>query len=99
MTDESALDTDLRKGRAAERLLAEPVLVEAFDTLAAEYMKKWKATITRDTESRERLWMAIRVLDEVRTHLSHLAAGGKMAQAEIDQVAKMGERKKIFGVV
>lgn len=99
MTDESALDADLRKGHAAQQLLANPILTETFDNLRAEYLKEWEATFFRDTDARERLWQAYQIVGKVRTHLSHLASGGKMAQAQIDQVAKMGERKKIFGVV
>lgn len=99
MTDESPIDADLRKGRAAERLLADPVLIEAFDGLRAGYLEAWENTAARDTDARERLWQAYQIVGKVRTHLSHVAAGGKMAQVQIDQVAKMGERRKIFGVV
>lgn len=99
MTDESALDADLRKGHAAEQLLASPILAETFDELRAAYLKEWEATFFRDTDARERLWQAYQIVGKVRTHLSHVAAGGKMAQAQIDQVAKLGERPKRFGII
>lgn len=99
MTDESPLDADLRKGNAATRLLADPVLIEAFEGLRAEYLKAWEATGARDTDARERLWQAYQIVGKVRTHLSHVASGGKMAQKQIDDVAKLGETKKRFGIV
>jgi hypothetical protein len=99
MTDESPLDADLRKGRAADRLLSDETLTGAFDSLKAEYLAAWESTKYNDTDGRERLWQAYQIVGKVRTHLANIAAGGKLAQAEIDQVARLGERKKIFGVV
>lgn len=96
MTDESALDEDLRKGRAADRLLADETLAGAFEGLRAEYLKAWEATGARDTDARERLWQAYQIVGKVRTHLTNLAAGGKLAQREIDDVAKLGERRGIL---
>jgi len=96
MTDESALDADLRKGRAADRLLADETLTGAFDSLKAEYLAAWEATKYNDTDGRERLWQAYQIVGKVRTHLTNLAAGGKLAQREIDDVAKLGERRGIL---
>ena len=99
MTDESPLDADLRKGRAAERLLADETLTGAFDGLRSEYLKAWEATQARDTDARERLWQAYQIAGKVRTQLAMMASSGKLAQKQIDEIAQMGERKKRFGIV
>lgn len=99
MTDESPLDADLRKGHAATQLLGNALLIESFDTLRADYLKAWEATGARDTDARERLWQAYQIVGKVRTHLAHVASNGNLAQKQIDDVAKMGEPKKRFGIV
>lgn len=99
MTDESPLDADLRKGHSAQRLLDDPVLAGAFDSLRAEYLKAWEATTPRDTDARERYWQAYQIAGKVRTQLAMMASSGKLAQKQIDEIATLGERKRRFGIV
>lgn len=98
MTDESAIDADIRRGNDAALLLANSALTEAFDTLRADYLKAWEHSGARDMDARERLWQAYQIVGKVRTHLQHVASGGRLARKEIDDVAKLGERKR-FGIV
>ena len=94
MTD---FDKDIARARRAEILLADPLLIEAFDGLKAEYMRRWEECESRDQDKRERLWWAVRVVNEVRNNLDSIVNNGKLAKAEVDATA--GVKPKRFGIV
>lgn len=64
-------------------LLRDELLTEAFDTLRAEYLAGWEASPARDTDGRERLWLAVQVLGKVRGHLEQVVADGRLASREL----------------
>ena len=87
MTDELALNKASERGARAQRLLEDDLLVEAFETLDLEYSRAWRATAARDTDARERLWLAVQVVAKVRDHLIRVVNGGKLAQRQINELA------------
>lgn len=97
MDEEAKLRADLAAAAAAEGAL--DILGEAFATLEAEYLKAWKATPARDSEARERLWQAVQIVGKVEAHLRAIAAGRKLAERQLAEIVRFGERKKIFGLV
>jgi hypothetical protein len=94
MTDEIALTADAARGLRAERLLADELLDDAFSALEADYVAAWKATAARDTDGRERLWQALQVVGLVRSHLAAIVAGGRLAQRQLDDVARLRAARK-----
>lgn len=97
MTDEEAkLRADLAAAAAAEGAL--DILGEAFATLEGEYMKAWKATPARDSEARERLWQAVQIVGKVEAHLRAVAAGRKLAERQLAEITRFGDRHRLFGV-
>lgn len=99
MSDPVRLAQDEARGMRAERLLADELLVGAFDRLEADYIAAWQASKYNDTDGRERLWQAVQIVGKVKAHLASVVTDGTLAKAEIAQIERMGERKKIFGVV
>ena len=97
MTDEETkLRADLAVAAAAEDAL--DMLGEAFATLEGEYVKAWKTTPARDGEARERLWQAVQIVGKVEAHLRALAAGRRLAERQLAEIARFGERQRLFGV-
>jgi hypothetical protein len=97
MTDEEVkLRANLAAATAAEGAL--DVLGETFAVLEGEYVKAWKATPARDGEARERLWQAVQITGKVEAHLRAVAAGRKLAERELAEIARFGERQRLFGV-
>lgn len=92
------LHMESAKGARAERLLSDELVAEAFEAIERDYLDAWKKTGARDTEARERLWQAYQIAGKVRTHLLSVAANGKLAQKELEEIEALGERKKILGV-
>jgi hypothetical protein len=96
MSGEARLNADLARRAAAEALLQNEILQEAFAQLEERYIEEWRVSQFRDTDARERLWQAVNVLRKVKDHLARLVADGKLAQREIEQLT---EKRKRFGIV
>jgi len=77
----------------AKTLMDNEVLQEAFARLEADYVAAWRTTPARDTDARERLWTAVNVLGKVKDHLGQVAADGRIAQRQIDDLAKLEAAK------
>lgn len=76
------------RGDAAERLLKDELLNEAFSVLEQEYTKLWKQTNPSDEAAREKLWMSLRQLEMVKAQLHSVVQTGKVAKATLAQRAK-----------
>jgi hypothetical protein len=63
------------------------------------YTSAWRATGIEDVATREKLFLAINIVGKVRDHLASIVAGGKLAQAELNELARTAERRKRFGIV
>jgi len=87
---EDKLRRDIVRGARASALLADELLVEAFSRLEAEYIAAWRITPARDTDARERLWQAVNIVGKVREHIARVAADGKLAQRQLDELVTQG---------
>ena len=99
MSDEIALTRATERAAQAQRLLDDKMLVEAFKGLEGAYSAAWRATTIDDVSGREKLFLAINVVGKVRDHLTAIVNNGKLAQAELKELAQLAERKKRFGIV
>lgn len=99
MIDEDALSQAAAKAARAQSLLGNELLTEAFDALEASYTVAWRSTTIDDVSGREKLFLAINIVGKVRDHLHSVANNGKLAAAELRQLAETAERKKRFGIV
>ena len=68
------------RARRAQSLLNDPLIVEAFETLERDLLDTWKQSGTGDKETRESLWLAMRLLDRLRIHLQSILETGQMAE-------------------
>jgi len=78
--------TDIARAKRAALLIDDDMLKEAFASLEADYTKFWKATDARDTDARERIWLAMQVVGKVQAHLNAVIANGQIAQADLEQL-------------
>jgi hypothetical protein len=99
MSDEHRLDQDAAKSVRAQALLDNELLTEAFKGLEDNYTAAWRATTIDDVAAREKLFLAINIVGKVRDHLAAMVANGKLAQAELKELAQVAERRKRFGIV
>jgi len=99
VTDETALNKAAARATRAQKLLDDELLGEAFTSLESAYIAAWRATTIEDITGREKLFFAINVVGKVRDHLTKVVSDGKLAQAELKQLAETAERKKRFGII
>jgi hypothetical protein len=82
MTD--ALQDRIQRGKRAEALLTDPLLIEAFETLKRDYITAWLQTQPHDGQSRELLYIAANQVDKVRERLGAIVGDGRIGQAELE---------------
>jgi hypothetical protein len=99
MSDENRLDQAAAKAVRAQELLDNELLTEAFKGLEDNYTAAWRATTVDDVGAREKLFLAINIVGKVRDHLAAIVASGKLAQAELKELAQVAERRKRFGIL
>jgi hypothetical protein len=98
MIGESKLDQAAAKAVRAQELLDNELLAEAFRGLEDSYTAAWRATRIEDVAAREKLFLAINVVGKVRDHLTGILTNGKLAQAELKELAQMAERRRRFWI-
>lgn len=99
MTDESQLAAASTRALRAQELLDNELLAEAFRTLEDNYASAWRSTAIDDVQGREKLFLAINIVGKVRDHLNAAVANGRLAQAELAELARTAERRKRFGLL
>jgi len=70
--------TDELREEKAKRLLNDPLLKEAFETLKTDLMSRWENSGSAELEARESIWLAMRLLDKIHSHLSSIVETGRM---------------------
>lgn len=96
---EDILSQAASKAARAQSLLGNELLTEAFEALEASYTAAWRATLIEDVSGREKLFLAINIVGKVQDHLNAVVSNGKLAAAELKQLAETAERKKRFGIL
>lgn len=99
MADESALHIASAKAVRAQNLLDNELLAEAFKGLEEAYSTAWRSTTIEDVSAREKLFLAINIVGKVRDHLTSVVNNGKLAAAELKELAETAERKRRFGII
>ena len=70
--------TDEQRISRAKNLLSDPLLNEAFDVLRKDLMNRWDSSGSTELEARESIWLAMRLLDRIHTHISSIVETGHM---------------------
>jgi len=97
--NETKLGEASAKAVRAQDLLDNELLSEAFKGLEDNYTAAWRATTIDDVGAREKLFIAINIVGKVRDHLATIVTNGKLAQAELKELAQVAERRKRFGIL
>ena len=93
MTD--AAEQAIRRGNRAEQILTDPLVVEAFTMLRAEYIRGIESSKPDQPELRERLYAHLTTLNSVAGHLRAVMEHGKLNKAQVNEL----NGKKRFLVV
>jgi hypothetical protein len=80
-----SIQSDLDRGTRAERLLNDPMLTEAFESVKAAILLAWASAPMRDREGAHELKLMLKLLSDVRSALEVALADGKIAAAELQR--------------
>ena len=97
--NETELGEAAAKAMRAQGLLDNELLSDAFKGLEQSYTTAWRASGIDDVAAREKLFLAINIVGKVRDHLTAIVTNGRLAQAELTELARTAERRKRFGIV
>lgn len=98
MDEGKLLEAQSRAARA-QQLMEDELVVEAFNGLEEAYTLAWRQSSIEDVSAREKLFLAINIVGKVRNHLTAIVNNGKLAQAELKQLAETAERRRLFGLI
>ena len=70
----------MNREEEAKRLLQNELFVEAFDTLEKELLLSWSRTGSADVSQRESCWVATRLLERIKSHITSIVETGPMAK-------------------
>lgn len=76
-------DEEVRRGYEAQRLLENPLFIEAFKTIELELLTAWHESPAKDETGRERLWVMTNLLNRVESHVKSVALTGELAKKSI----------------
>ena len=77
---------EAERGAKADALMRDPLWTETFDALAAGYAEAWAATAPSDAARREEIYRLQHALRAVKKHIEQVAAGGRIAVRELDEL-------------
>ena len=69
---------DQERELRAQRLLDDPLLNEAFTILREDLLNRWSVSGSTEVEARESIWLAMRLLDRVHSHIPSIVESGHM---------------------
>ena len=72
----------IRRGDEAKRLLAEPLLLEAFDLIEQGLLARMRTVDVGATDAHRDLIVTMQLLGKVRQHIEQAAITGRFAEEE-----------------
>lgn len=71
------------RASAAQRLAEDPLLKEAFSNVRAAAIATWEATGAADTDSREKAWLTVKVVNRIEGELQSIIDQGQIAAKRV----------------
>ena len=72
------MNNEEREARA-KNLLQNELFNEAFEVLRKELLGQWEQSGSQNTDQRESIWLAIRLLEKIKGHITSIVETGHMA--------------------
>lgn len=66
-------------------VLLDPILVEAFQDIENRYTNEWKSSKVEEGVKRERAYVAVQVIDDLKTQLQTYVDRGRVADKQMQK--------------
>lgn len=80
----------VERAQKVERILTDPLFIEAFENTRQAIFQKIENTPIRDAEGLANLRLSLKLLNDVRANLTHALNDGKIEQFRLE------EKKRLF---
>lgn len=97
MSDRSKLQHQAARGERAQRLLEDPLVVEAFEAIEQKILEGWRESRAEEREQRENAYVMHRLLQSFREHFAAHVRTGELARTELLAIAEEESRLKRMG--
>ncbi len=91
---EGKLQKEVSQANKAKQLFENPLLKESFDKLKKLYADSLFNTGAKETETREKLWLAYNVVGKVEQNLLEMIDTGKLANKQLEDFRKSIKNQK-----
>ena len=88
------LQKEVSQANKAKQLFENPLLKESFDKLKKLYANSLFNTGAKETEAREKLWLAYNVVGKVEQNLLEMIDTGKLANKQLEDFRKNIKNQK-----
>ena len=92
--EQDKLSQEIRRSDKAKQILENPIFNESLTELKKLYTESLFNTGAKETETREKLWLAGNVLGKVEQHIQQVLDTGKLAKKQLEDFRKQEESKK-----
>ena len=91
---EAKLQQEVSQANKVKQLFENPLLKESFEKLKKLYAESLFNTGAKETEAREKLWLAYNVVGKVEQNLLEILDTGKLASKELEDFRKSIRNQK-----
>ena len=88
------LNQEVSQANKAKQLFENPFLKDSFDKLKKLYSESLFNTGAKETETREKLWLAYNVVGKVEQNLLEIIDTGKLASKQLEDFRKNIKNEK-----
>ena len=93
-SQQDKLQQEVSQSNKAKQLFENPLLKESFDKLKKLYAESLFNTGAKETEAREKLWLAYNVVGKVEQNLLEILDTGKLASKQLEEFRKSIKQQK-----
>lgn len=73
----------IARASQAQRLIDDPLLIEALGNIRCAAIKAWEATAIDNAQAREFAWLTVKVVGRIEAELQSIIDDGKIAAARV----------------
>lgn len=79
-------EKEIERGNKAKAILDSEIFQESFTAVRADYMESWEKSTLDDSDKREKIWMMVAHLDDVKSHIVSVLQTGLMSQRQLADI-------------
>ena len=93
--DQAMRSEEVSRSHQAKQILENKLFQEAIESLKKIYSEALlEKTGAKDSDTREKLWIAYNVVGKVEQHLQTIVETGKLAEKQLDSFRKQQQKKE-----